>query len=143
MRAILPSGPPAIEGRAVPPPAPEMPLRSCCKRRLPTVQPPFSGPTMFSFGALASVKKVSQNGEESLISRIGRGSTPGWCIGIISMLMPSCLRAFGSVRTRQKHMSAYCAPEVQIFWPLISQWSPLSSALVCRDARSEPEPGSE
>ena len=57
--------------------------------------------------------------------------------------MPSCFLALGSVRTRQKHMSAYWAPEVQIFWPLISQWSPLSSALVCKLARSEPEPGSE
>ena len=29
------------------------------------------------------------------------------------------------------------------FWPLISQWSPTSSALARTDARSEPEPGSE
>ena len=33
--------------------------------------------------------------------------------------MPSCFLAFGSVRTRQPHQSEYCAPEVQIFWPLI------------------------
>ncbi len=45
--------------------------------------------------------------------------------------MPSCFFVV-SVRTRQKHQSAYCAPEVQIFWPLTSQWSPLSSALVCK-----------
>ena len=42
--------------------------------------------------------------------------------------MPSCFLAVGSVRTRQKHQSAYWAPEVQIFWPLTRQWSPLSSA---------------
>ncbi len=31
----------------------------------------------------------------------------------------------------------------RIFWPLISQWSPLSSHRVCRPARSDPAPGSE
>jgi hypothetical protein len=44
---------------------------------LPTVQPPFSGPTMSSLAALASVKKVSQKGELPAISLIGRVSTPG------------------------------------------------------------------
>ena len=34
------------------------------------VQPPFSGPTRFSFGTLTSVKKVSQKGEAPAISLI-------------------------------------------------------------------------
>ena len=34
--------------------------------------------------------------------------------------MPSCFFEV-SVRTRQKHQSAHCAPLVQIFWPLIFQ----------------------
>ena len=41
------------------------------------VQPPFSGPTRFSFGTFTSVKKVSQKGVVPLISWIGRASTPG------------------------------------------------------------------
>ena len=32
--------------------------------------------------------------------------------------MPSCFFAAGSVRTRQKIQSAYCASVVQVFWPL-------------------------
>ena len=107
-----------------------------------SVQPPFSGPTRFSFGTFTSVKKVSQNGEVPVISLIGRTSTPGDCMSISRKLMPSCFLVV-SVRTRQKHQSAYCAPVVQIFWPLTRKWSPLSSALVCREARSEPAPGSE
>ena len=50
-------------------------------------------------------------------------------MSISTKLMPSCFFDV-SVRTRQKHQSAKFAPEVQIFEPLISQWSPLSSHLV-------------
>ena len=57
--------------------------------------------------------------------------------------MPLCFGASGSVRTRQNIMSAVLAPDVQIFWPLMTHSSPSSSALVESDARSEPEPGSE
>src|SRR5271156_3761179 len=125
-----------------PPPPPETPLRSCCSSRLAMVQPPFSGPTRFSFGTFTSVKKVSQNGEAPAISRIGRTSTPGSCMSISRKEMPSCFLEV-SVRTRQKHMSAHCPPEVQILQPLTRKWSPLSSALVESEARSEPAPGSE
>ena len=97
------------------------------------VQPPFSGPTRFSFGTFASVKKVSQNGVVPLISRIGRVSTPGRLHVDQQEADALVLLGFGSVRTRQKHQSANCAPEVQIFWPLTRQWSPLSSARVCSD----------
>jgi hypothetical protein len=84
---------------------------------LATVQPPFSGPTRFSFGTFTSVKKVSQKGVVPLISRIGRVSTPGLRISIRRKLIPSCFFDW-SVRTRQKHQSARCAPLVQIFDPL-------------------------
>src|ERR1700746_2661860 len=57
--------------------------------------------------------------------------------------MPVCFLAEGSVRQRQKIMSACCASVVQVFWPLMIHLSPLRSAFVFSDARSEPEPGSE
>ena len=57
--------------------APVWLARSCCSRRLPTVQPTLSWPSSASLGATASVKKVSQNGELPAISLIGRVSTPG------------------------------------------------------------------
>ncbi len=57
--------------------------------------------------------------------------------------MPICFLALLSVRQRQKIMSACCASVVQVFWPLMMYLSPLRSALVFSEARSEPEPGSE
>ena len=64
------------------------------------VQAPFSGPNSWSFGTFTFVKKVSQNGEVPLISRIGRTSTPGACMSISRNEMPSCFFDL-SVRTRQ------------------------------------------
>ena len=110
---------------------------------MPTDQPSLSLPSRASFGATASVKKVSQKGEAPAMSLIGRVSMAGWRMLISRKLMPSCFLAVGSVRTRAPHQAEYWAPEVQIFWPLISQWSPLSSQRVCREARSEPALGSE
>src|SRR5580700_4239169 len=57
--------------------------------------------------------------------------------------MPWCFGASGSVRTKRKHQSAKCAPEVHTFWPLTTKRSPLSIARVRRLARSPPAPGSE
>ena len=57
--------------------------------------------------------------------------------------MPRCFGLSASVRTRQNIMSAKCAPEVQIFWPLMTKSSPSTAARVRSDARSEPEFGSE
>ena len=119
-----------------------MPLRSCWSRRLATDQPPFRGPIRSSFGAFTSVMKVSQKGEFPAIRRIGRTSTPGWRMEKTTKDMPSCFFDV-SVRTRHKIMSAHWAPDVQIFEPLTRKGSPLSSARVCREARSEPAPGSE
>ena len=56
--------------------------------------------------------------------------------------MPLCFGASGSVRASSIMRSARCAPDVQIFWPLMMKSSPSCTALVCSDARSEPEPGS-
>jgi hypothetical protein len=58
-------------------------------------------------------------------------------------VMPLCFGALGSVRARRRPQSATLPPLVQIFWPLTAKWSPLSSALVLSEARSEPELGSE
>ena len=95
--------------------------RSNCNRRLPTVQPLLSSPTRSSFCATASSKNVSQNGELPLMRRIGFTVTPGWCIVSSTKLMPSCFGTSGSVRTKANIQSATCAPEVQIFWPLMTK----------------------
>jgi hypothetical protein len=70
---------------------------------------------------MASSRKVSQKGDVPEISRMGLVVTPGWSIVISMKLMPSCLGASGSVRTRMNIQSAVAAPEVQIFWPLITK----------------------
>ena len=57
--------------------------------------------------------------------------------------MPRCGGASGSVRASTAHQLAYCAHDVHVFWPLITKWSPRSSARVRSDARSEPAFGSE
>ena len=47
-----------------------------------------------------------------------------------------------SVRATTKHQCETWASEVQTFWPLMTHWSPSSTALVCTLARSEPALGS-
>src|ERR1700749_2407132 len=74
---------------------------------------------------------------------IGRTVTPFDFMSNTMKEMPICFLADVSVRHRQKIMSAYCASVVQVFCPLIMYLSPLRSALVFSEARSEPEPGSE
>src|SRR5215207_5335831 len=61
---------------------------------------------------------------------------PGVFMSMISTLMPLCLGAAGSVRTKQRHQSAWCAPEVHTFWPFTTKWSPSSTARVDSAARS-------
>ncbi len=69
---------------------------------------------------------------------------PGVFMSIRRNVIPICrFGALGSVRTRQKHQSAMCAVEVQIFWPLTTYSSPSRRAAVFSAARSEPAPGSE
>ena len=67
---------------------------------------------------------------------------PGAFMSMITTLMPRCFGASGSVRTKQKQWSAWCAPDVQIFWPVTTKWSSCTSARVERPARSLPAPGS-
>ena len=57
--------------------------------------------------------------------------------------MPSCFGADGLVRAKSAPHFEYCAPVVQIFWPVIRQPPSTLVALVVRLARSEPAPGSE
>ena len=57
--------------------------------------------------------------------------------------IPSCCFASLDVRTRQKIQSAHWAWVVQILEPFRTYSSPSRTALICSDARSEPEPGSE
>ena len=117
--------------------------RSCVSKYLAIVQPPFSSPTRLRFSTRTSSKKVSQNGDLPEMRVIGRVDTPGVAMSNRTKLMPVCLLAVGSVRTRQKIQSALSAYEVQTFWPLTTKWSPRSSARVCSEARSEPAFGSE
>ena len=49
---------------------------------------------------------------------IGRTVMPGVFMSIRRNEMPACFLAAGSVRHRQKILSAYCASVVQVFWPL-------------------------
>jgi hypothetical protein len=55
-----------------PPKAPVWLARSCCSRRLPTVQPTLSWPSKASLGATASVKKVGDNSYQETDKRDGK-----------------------------------------------------------------------
>jgi hypothetical protein len=60
----------------------------------------------------------------------------------VEMLMPLCLGAFGSVRTKVNKTSASWAPDVHTFCQLTTKSSPSNTARVRREARSDPAPGS-
>src|SRR5271166_1653678 len=117
--------------------------RSWVSRYFAISHPLFMVPTRFSFGTITSSKNVWQNGDAPEIKVIGLVDTPVLSMSNRMKLIPSCLGAFGSVRTRQKIQSALSAYVVQIFEPLTMKLSPCNSARVCSDARSEPAPGSE
>ena len=68
---------------------------------------------------------------------------PGDFMSRKKKVSPSCFGTFGSVRTTMMPKSDRCAPEVQIFCPLMIQSSPSRSARVRSAARSEPPAGSE
>jgi hypothetical protein len=55
---------------------------------------------------------------------------PGVSMGTITMEMPLCFGASGSVRTATQLWLAVCAPVFHIFWPLITHSSPSSTARV-------------
>ncbi len=58
-------------------------------------------------------------------------------------MRPRCLGASLSVRATSMHHFAWCAYVVQTFWPVTTHSSPLRTARVFSEARSEPDPGSE
>ena len=66
-----------------------------------TVQPWLSSPSRFSSGTSTSVKKTSLKSAwcGSVSSGRGRHTMPGVRMSMISVLMPRCLGASGSVRT--------------------------------------------
>ena len=74
--------------------------------------------------------------------RIGRTSTPGWCMSMMKAVRPLCFGASGSVRASSKPKRDLCAIDVQIFEPLTTHSSPSRSARVASPATSEPAPGS-
>ena len=74
---------------------------------------------------------------------IGFTLTPGVFISTSMNVIPSCFLPESSVRTRTKIQSACCPNVVQVFCPLITYSSPSFSALHFKEAKSEPEPGSE
>jgi hypothetical protein len=69
--------------------------------------------------------------------------SPGVFMSTRMNVMPLCLAALGSVRTRKNPISATCAMLVQTFCPLSTYQSPSSTARVWRLARSLPAFGSE
>ena len=84
----------------------------CCANAVPrskrsvtlaTRQPSFSSPTRFATGTRAPSRNTSQKWLSPSIVRIGRTSTPGWCMSRISQVMPRCFGASGSVRTSSSH----------------------------------------
>ncbi len=78
----------------------------------------FSSPIRFSTGTRTFSKNTSLRWCPSVMPMIGRTVMPGDFMSISRNEMPSCFLASGLVRTRAKIMSAQCAIDVQIFWPL-------------------------
>ena len=58
-------------------------------------------------------------------------------------MRPRCLGASGFVRASSMHHLEWWANVVQTFWPVTMYSSPLSTARVFSEARSEPDSGSE
>src|SRR5207249_1691822 len=92
-------------------------VRSWPRRAFARSQPPFTRPTTLRTGTRTSARNVSQKGEEPLISLIGRTVTPGVSMSMSRKVMPACLGASRSVRTRRNIQSALSANEVHTFCP--------------------------
>ena len=63
-------------------------------------------------------------------------------MGTSRKLRPRWRSEAGSVRATTKHQWATWASDVQIFWPLMTHWSPSRTARVRTLARSDPASGS-
>ena len=108
-----------------------------------TFHPCPTAPSRCASGTRTSVKNTSLKCDAPDIWWIGRISMPGDRISRKKKVSPSCFGRFGSVRTTMMPKSDRCAPEVQIFCPLMIQSSPSRSARVRNAARSDPPAGSE
>ena len=92
-------------------------------------QPSPTSPTRIASGTVASVKNTSLNPEAPAMLRIGRTSTPGWCMSMMNAVRPLCFGASGSVRASSRPKRALCAIDVQIFEPFTIHSSPSRTAL--------------
>ena len=126
----------------MPPSPPPMLTLSLPSVARATVQPPSTGPTTSASGTNTSSKNTSLKSECPVGIRSGRTVTPGACMSMTIVVMPSCLGASGFVRTVASPRPATCAPLVQTFCPLMSQPPSVRTALVLMPAASEPAPGS-
>ena len=92
----MPSSRAALESHIMP--------RSCASEPVEIDQPWLSWPTRWSRGTTTPSKKTSLKStrSRSMSSGSGRTVTPGAFMSMISTLMPRCLGASGSVRTKQK-----------------------------------------
>ena len=84
-------------------------VRSCWRSAFATVQPAFTPPMTSRASARTSSKKTSQKGDAPEMSLIGFVVTPGDAMSTRMKEIPSCFRAPGSVRTRQKIQSLFSA----------------------------------
>ncbi len=119
-----------------------MATRSLARVVRATCQPVPATPTTQSSGTNTSSRKTSLNTERPVISRSGRISIPLLSMATRKNVSPRCLGAPGSVRARQIAQSASRAREVHTFCPDSSQPPSARTALVRKEARSEPASGS-
>ena len=104
--------------------------------------PPLTSPMTLATGTRTSDRKTSLKCADLLICTNGRISIPGVDMSTNKKVMPLCLGASGSVRTRTKLQSQNCAELFHTFCPLTMNSSPSRSARVASAARSLPAPGS-
>ena len=79
--------------------------RSFVKVAMPTIQPPWSGPSRDAAGMRTSSKNTSSNSDSPVICFSGRISTPGSFISKRKNEMPLCFGAVGSVRAMRMPQS--------------------------------------
>ena len=82
-----------------------------------TAQPSFTLPTTLVTGTRTFSRKTSLNSASPVICRSGRMVRPGLFMSTSRKVMPLCLAAVGSVRTRKKPHAATWAMLVHTFWP--------------------------
>jgi hypothetical protein len=82
-----------------------------------TPQPSLTLPTTFDAGTRTFSRNTSLNSASPVIWRRGRMVRPGVFMSMRMKVMPLCLAAVGSVRTRKKPISATWAMLVHTFWP--------------------------